>query len=105
MVPNENKCTTESDCHHARQCACFADFDADIFRYIGSHRLKRHHLKRHHLKRHHLKRHAAIDQVRLPGDVAGFIGGEEDRERRHLLGLAEPAHGLAFNEGLLDFGK
>jgi hypothetical protein len=47
-----------------------------------------------------LQRHSPIDEMRLAGDVARFIGREEDRERRHLLRLAEPAHGLAGDESL-----
>src|SRR5262245_12627688 len=48
------------------------------------------------------QRHAAVDQMRLSGDVARLVRGEEDREVRHLLRLAEPSHGLAVDEGLLD---
>src|SRR6185503_6850921 len=43
-------------------------------------------------------RHAAVDQMRLPGDVARFIGGQEHRQRRHFGGGAEPAHRLAADE-------
>src|SRR5215467_13146684 len=50
------------------------------------------------------KRHAAVDQMRLPGNVARLVGGQEDRERGHLLGPAEPPHRLALDEGLLHLG-
>ena len=47
-----------------------------------------------------LQRHAAVDQMRLAGDVARLVGGEEHRERRDLVRGAEPAHRLAVDEGL-----
>ena len=47
-----------------------------------------------------LQREAAVDEMRLAGDVARLVGGEEQRERRDLLRRAEPAHGLAVDEGL-----
>ena len=38
--------------------------------------------------------------MRLPGDVARLVGGEESRERGDLLGTAQPTHGLALDERL-----
>src|SRR5258708_10055019 len=46
------------------------------------------------------QRHAAVDEVRLAGDVARLVGGEEDGERRDLSGCPEPPHGLAVDEAL-----
>src|SRR5436309_10626858 len=48
-----------------------------------------------------LKRHPAVDEVRLSGNIARLIRSQEDGKRRDLLGLAEPAHGLALNEASL----
>src|SRR5208337_3941663 len=47
-----------------------------------------------------LQREAAVDQMDLPGGEGALVGGEIDRERGHLLRLAEPAHRLAVDEGL-----
>ena len=55
-----------------------------------------------HMVTRALKRHPAVDQVGMAGDVARFVRGEEDGECRDLLRFAEPAHGLALDEGLLD---
>src|SRR5262249_46205882 len=49
----------------------------------------------------YLERHPAVNQMGLPGDVARLVGGEENRDRGPLLGPAEPAQGLAFDERLL----
>src|SRR5258708_37916787 len=38
--------------------------------------------------------------MRLTGDVARLVRGEEKRERRHLLGRAEPSHGLTVDKSL-----
>src|SRR5881409_2232170 len=48
-----------------------------------------------------LKLHPAVDEVRLSGNIARLIRSQEDGKRRDLLGLAEPAHGLALNEASL----
>src|SRR5665647_3344649 len=37
--------------------------------------------------------HAAVHVVGAPGDVSGFVGGQEDGEPRDSVGLAEPAGG------------
>ena len=46
------------------------------------------------------QRHAAVDQMRVTGDVARFVGGEKHRERRNFCRRAEPAHRLAVDEAL-----
>src|SRR5438874_1445932 len=48
------------------------------------------------------ERHAAVDQMRLAGNVARLVRGQKEGERGDLLRLAEPAHGLALDEGALD---
>src|SRR5262245_42740136 len=45
-----------------------------------------------------LQGQATIDQMRLAGNVAGFIRGQENRERRNFLGSAKPRHRLTRNE-------
>src|SRR5262245_35335050 len=45
-----------------------------------------------------LQGQAAIDQMRLAGDVAGFIRGQENRECRYFLGSAKPRHRLTRNK-------
>src|SRR5205823_9577923 len=42
---------------------------------------------------------AAVDDVDRAGRERGFVGGEIGGERRHLLGGAEPAQGLALDKG------
>src|ERR1700681_4937925 len=46
------------------------------------------------------ERHPAVDEMRLAGDLARLVGGEENRERGDLGGLPKPAHGLAIDEPL-----
>jgi hypothetical protein len=46
------------------------------------------------------QRHPAIDGMRLARDVARLVRGEKQGERSDLLRRAEPAHGLAIDEGL-----
>src|SRR6516162_8573477 len=45
-----------------------------------------------------LQGHPAIDQMRLAGDVAGFIAGEKSGERSNLLRRAQPAHRLPIDK-------
>src|SRR5579863_8656736 len=49
-------------------------------------------------ERQTLHRHPAIDEMGLAGDVACFVAGEKQRERRDFLRRAEPAHRLAGDE-------
>src|SRR5215203_4199123 len=44
------------------------------------------------------QREAAVDDVDRAGGEGGLVGGEIDRQRRHLLGGAEPAHRLALDK-------
>src|SRR5215217_6228259 len=46
------------------------------------------------------KRESAIHQVNVPRRVAGLIGREIHGQCRYFLRRAEPAHGLAVDEGL-----
>src|SRR5215472_11015645 len=45
-----------------------------------------------------LQGHPAIHQMRLAGDVAGFIAGEKSGERSNLLRRAKPAHRLPIDK-------
>src|SRR5690348_10232772 len=48
------------------------------------------------------QRHAAINQMRLPGDEARLVRGEEGCQSGDLLRRAEPPHRLSVHEGLVD---
>src|SRR6266550_4675608 len=45
------------------------------------------------------EREAAVDQMDRTGGERGFVRGEVDRQRRYLLGIAEPAQRLALDKG------
>src|ERR1700733_3456570 len=47
-----------------------------------------------------LQRHAAVDEMRLAGNVACLVAGEEEGERRNFGHRSEPAHRLPVDEGL-----
>lgn len=53
--------------------------------------------------RKRLHRHAAVDHDDLPGDVAGFVGGEEGGRMGDVFRLAEVGQGDAGEQGLSGF--
>ena len=50
------------------------------------------------------ERKSPIRQMDLPGRERALVRRQIDREHRDLVGLAEPSHRLAVDEGLLDGG-
>jgi hypothetical protein len=47
-----------------------------------------------------LQRHAAVDEMRLAGNVARLIAGEEEGKRGHFLRRPQPPHRLTIDKGL-----